>query len=186
VHLPAHSLHPLESPYFLSRTYGIAMSSADSSPTLSPSSTPPDSPLSFSRALSPTPTILAPTFFVLPDLVSHCPFSPTYHNDGDAVAAESLDWILSYVPHFTQDKVTAMRGLQAGELTAYCYHNCSRDRLRVVSDFMNYLFHLDNISDGFLARDAAGLADWVMNAFEWPDSQRGGVEEISAAKLARE
>ncbi|KAH9043372.1 isoprenoid synthase domain-containing protein [Lactarius pseudohatsudake] len=168
------------------------MSSADSSPTLSPSSTPPDSPLSSSRALSPTPTILAPTFFVLPDLVSHCPFSPTYHDDGDAVAAESLDWILSYVQHFAEDKVAAMCGLQAGELTAYCYNNCSRDRLRVVSDFMNYLFHLDNVSDGFLARDAAGLADWVMNAFEWPDSyrpvqgQQGGVEEISAAKLARD
>jgi hypothetical protein len=100
--------------------------------------------------------------------------------------------MLSYVPHFTPKKVAAMHGLQAGQLTAYCYNNCSSDRLRVVGDFMNYLFHLDNVSDGYLARDAAGLADWVMNAFEWPDdyrqlpSQRGGVEEISAGKMARE
>ncbi|KAI0306699.1 isoprenoid synthase domain-containing protein [Multifurca ochricompacta] len=158
------------------------MSSPDNSPTLSPSV----------RALSPTPTILEPTFFVLPDLVSHCPFSLTYHHDGDAVAAESLKWILSYVPHFSQNKVTAMCGLKAGELTAYCYNNCTSERLRVVSDFMNYLFHLDDVSDGFLARDAAGLADWVMNAFEWPDTyhpvpgQQWGIEEISAAKLARD
>ena len=85
-----------------------------------------------------------------------------------------------------------MRGLQAGELTAYCYNNCTSGRLRVVSDFMNYLFHLDDISDGYLARDAEGLADLVMNAFEWPDDfrplrcQPNGVQENSAAKLARE
>ncbi|KAI9460024.1 isoprenoid synthase domain-containing protein [Russula earlei] len=159
------------------------MSSPNSSPTLSPS---------FVRALSPTPTVLEPSFFVLPDLVSHCSFSLTYHDDGDAIAADSLDWILSFSPHFSQDKVAAMRGLQAGELTAYCYNNCTSPRLRVVSDFMNYLFHLDDVSDGFLARDAEGLANWVMNAFEWPDDyrpvrgQRGGIQENNAAKLARE
>ncbi len=132
--------------------------------------------------------------FVLPDLVNHCPFSPTYHDDGDAIAADSLEWIVSQSPHFTQKQVTAMRGLQAGELTAYCYNNCASDHLRVVSDFMYYLFHLDDISDGHLARDAEGLGNCVMNAFEWPDDyrpvrgQQGGiqVQEISAAKLARE
>ncbi|KAI0273490.1 isoprenoid synthase domain-containing protein [Gloeopeniophorella convolvens] len=163
-----------------------------SSPTLSPVSSSPHSPVISERALSPTPTVVDPTSFVLPDLVSHCPFSLTYHDNGDAVAAESLEWILSFVPHFTPRQVVATHGLQAGELTAYCYNNCSSGRLRVVSDFMNYLFHLDNISDGYLARDAAGLADWVMNAFEWPDAYRqisgksGGVDEISAAKLARD
>jgi hypothetical protein len=85
-----------------------------------------------------------------------------------------------------------MRGLQAGELTAYCYNNCPASRLRVVSDFMCYLFHLDDVSDGYLARDAETLASWVMNAFEWPDvyrpirGQQGGIPESNAAKLARE
>jgi len=85
-----------------------------------------------------------------------------------------------------------MRGLQAGELTAYCYNNCTSGRLRVVCDFMNYLFHLDDVSDGYLALDTEGLANWVMNAFEWPDAyrpfrgQRGGIQENNAAKLARE
>ncbi len=179
--------------FSIASTYA-SMSSLNSSPTLSPSSTPPDSPSSFVRDLSPTPTVHEPSFFVLPDLVNHCPFSPTYHDDGDAIAADSLEWIVSQSPHFTQKQVTAMRGLQAGELTAYCYNNCASDHLRVVSDFMYYLFHLDDISDGHLARDAEGLGNCVMNAFEWPDDyrpvrgQQGGiqVQEISAAKLARE
>jgi len=170
------------------------MSSLNSSPTLSPSSSPPYSPSSFVRTLSPAPTVHESSFIVLPDLISCCPFSLTYHDDGDAVEADSLEWMISNSPQFTQKQVTAMRGLQAGRLTAYCYNNCTSDRLRVVSDFMFYLFHLDNISDGYLARDALGLGNCVMNAFEWPDdyrpirSQQGGiqVQETNAAKFARE
>lgn len=179
----------------IASTYA-SMSSLNSSPTLSPTSTPPDSPARVARglSLSPTPTIREQSFFILPDLVNHCPFSPTFHDDGDAISAESLEWIVSHSPHFTQKQVADMRGLQAGELTAYCYNNCPSERLRVVSDFMYYLFHLDDISDGHLARDAEGLGNCVMNAFEWPDDyrplrgQQGGiqVQEINAAKLARE
>jgi hypothetical protein len=168
------------------------MSSPNTSQTLSPLSAPDDSPASFVHVLSPTPTVLEPNFLVLPDLVSHCPFSPTFHDDGNAVAAESLNWILSSSPHFTQNKVTAMRGLKAAELCAYCYNNCPSDRLRVASDFMNLLFHLDDVSDGYLARDAEGFAHMIMNEFERPDSflllpgQLDGVQENRAAKLARE
>jgi alpha-muurolene/germacrene-A/gamma-muurolene synthase len=155
-------------------------------------STPTDSPPSFVHTLSPTPTVLEPTFFVLPDLVSYCPLSPTFHDDGDAVSAESLSWILSGSPHFTERKVAAMRGLQSGALTAYCYNDCPSDRLRLICDFLKFLFHLDDVSDGYLARDAEGLANIVMNAFEWPDSfrplpgQPDGVQENNAGKLARE
>ena len=167
------------------------MSSPHSSPTLSPLSTPHDSPLSSTRSLSPTPTIVEPTFFILPDFLYY-PFPLTFHDDGDAVEAESLNWILSYSLHLTQRKVAGMRGLQAGVLTAYCYNNCTSERLRVVSDFLNYLFFLDDVSEGYLARDTEGLANLVMNAFEWPDhfrpirGQPDGLEENNAAKLARE
>ena len=168
------------------------MSLLNNSSTLSPLSTPADSSLSSDHVLLPTPTVLEPNFFVLPDLISYCPFSPVFHDDGDVVAAESLDWILSSSPHFTQRKVAAMRGLQASALTAYCYNICPSGRLRLVCDFLNVLFHLDYVSDGYLARDAEGLANVVMNAFEWPDSfrplpsQPDGIQENNAGKLARE
>ena len=177
--------------FSITETHG-SMSSPNSSPTLSPLSTL-DSRLSFTRALSPTPTVLEPTFFVLPDFLFHyCPFPLTFYDGSDAVVAESLNWILSYSSHFTQRKVAAVQGLKAGVLAAYCYNNCTSGRLRVVSDFLNYLFHLDDVSDGYLARDAEGLANLVMNAFEWPDyfrpirGQPDGVEENNAAKIARE
>ena len=41
-----------------------------------------------------------------------------------------------------------------------------------MSDFLTFLFHLDDVSDGYFARDVEGLANLVMNAFESPDAFR--------------
>jgi hypothetical protein len=83
-----------------------------------------------------------PTSFILPDLVSHCKFKLSYHPNGDEIARQSVEWLDTSCPDLNPKQRRALRGLQAGELTAYCYHTASPERLRVVSDFMNYLFHL--------------------------------------------
>ena len=135
-----------------------------------------------------------PTSFILPDLVSHCHFPLTYHPDGDEVAAQSDRWLDLGCPELSPKKRKALYGLKAGELTAYCYPTCDKEHLRVVSDFMNYLFHLDNISDGMMKSDTDVLADVVMNALWYPENYRPTnasgkeqpEEEISAGKLARE
>ncbi|KAJ7193852.1 terpenoid synthase [Mycena pura] len=134
------------------------------------------------------------TSFVLPDLVSHCAYQHIYHRDGDVVAQESVDWLDSSCPDLSPKQRKALRGLKAGELTAYCYHTAPTDRLRVISDFMNYLFHLDNISDGMMTRDTEVLSDVVMNALWFnkvyrPTETAGKVqpsEELNAGKLARD
>jgi len=82
------------------------------------------------------------TSFIIPDLVSHCTFPLSYNIHGDEVAKQSVDWLDTNCPDLNAKQRRALRGLQAGELTAYCYHTASAERLRVVSDFMNYLFHL--------------------------------------------
>lgn len=132
----------------------------------------------------------APDHFVLPDLVNHCSFPLAYHPHGDALAAESVHWLDSGCPELSLKARRALHGLQAGELTAFCYPWCRPERLRVVSDFMNYLFHLDNISDGMMRRGTEELADCVMNALWFPDRYMPGkgqpAEEGSAGKLARE
>jgi len=80
--------------------------------------------------------------FILPDLVSHCALPLVYNSNGDAVAAESVKWLDANCPVLNEKRRKALYGLQAGELTAYCYNTAPAERLRVVSDFMNYLFHL--------------------------------------------
>ncbi|KAL5529465.1 COP3 [Sanghuangporus baumii] len=131
-----------------------------------------------------------PEGFILPDLVSHCKFPLSYNPHGDVVAAQADIWLDKGCPELTPKMRKALYGLHAGELTAYCYTSCDAHRLRVISDFMNYLFHLDNISDGMMTRDADVLSDIVMNALWFPHEYKPckgqPAEEISAGKLARD
>lgn len=148
-----------------------------------------------------------PSSFILPDLVSHCDYPLTYHVNGDEVAKQSVKWLDSSCPSLSPKKRRALYGLQAGELTAFCYNTADKERLRIVSDFMNYLFHLyvshirfqftqlipsvcrDNISDGMMTRETNTLASSVMNAFWHPEAftpTEDCPEELNAAKLARE
>lgn len=132
----------------------------------------------------------APKSFILPDLVSHCDFPLTYNPHGDEQAALSDRWLDKGCPELSPKARRALYGLKAGELTAFCYPSCDAEHLRVVDDFMNYLFHLDNISDGMMESDTMVLSDTVMNALWYPEAYRPSkeqpVEEISAGKLARE
>ncbi|KAJ7706896.1 isoprenoid synthase domain-containing protein, partial [Mycena rosella] len=143
---------------------------------------------------SAAPSKAAPTSFILPDLFSHCPFPLTYHPNGDVVAQESVDWLDTSCSELSPKQRKALRGLKAGELTAYCYYTAPPERLRVISDFMNYLFHLDNISDGMMTRDTEVLSDSVMNALWFCHSYRPTSavnkkqpsDELNAGKLARD
>lgn len=145
------------------------------------------------RTIPPQPPSL-PEYFILPDLVSHCPFLLTCHPQRDEVALESVAWILESCHSLSPKQRNALFGLQAGELTAYCYPTTSAPRLRVVSDFMNYLFHLDNISDDMMSNETETLANAVMNVLWFHESYNplmklgteDVVDEINAGKLARE
>ncbi|CDO70012.1 hypothetical protein BN946_scf184354.g14 [Trametes cinnabarina] len=145
-------------------------------------------------SVSGSPTPSRPRCFVLPDLVGHCHFPLTYHPDGDAVAAQSVKWLDEGCPELSHKARSALYGLQAGELTAYCYPYCPAERLRVVSDFMNFLFHLDNISDGMMRKGTEALSDIVMNALWLPDryvptscpGKPQPATEPSAGKMARD
>ncbi|EJD02130.1 terpenoid synthase [Fomitiporia mediterranea MF3/22] len=152
---------------------------------------PPLLPLPLVAADGPRPSAKsAPKGYFLPDLVGHCEFPLTYNPHGDTVAPEADKWLDQGCPELAPKARKALYGLRAGELTAFCYTSCDAHHLRVISDFMNYLFHLDNISDGMMTREADVLSDIVMNALWFPDEYRlckgQSPEEISAGKLARD
>lgn len=94
------------------------------------------SPLSQAKTTKPSAS------FIIPDLVSHCNFPLSYNVHGDEVAKESVKWLDTNCPDLNPKQRRALYGLQAGELTAYTYTTASAKRLRVVSDFLTYLFHL--------------------------------------------
>lgn len=128
--------------------------------------------------------------FVLSDLVGHCTFPLCFHQHGDITSARS--WLDVGCPEFTPKPRSALCGLGSGVLTAYRYSYAKNDeRLRVVSDFMNLLFHLDN---GVRRTGMEELADPVTNAVWFPErylstsalGKPRSEEECSAGKLARE
>ena len=83
------------------------------------------------------------TSFIIPDFFPYCNNFPlSYNVHGDEVAKESDDWVDINCPDLNVKQRRDLRGLHAGQLTAYCYNTAPRNRLRVVSDFLNYLFHL--------------------------------------------
>jgi hypothetical protein len=51
-----------------------------------------------------------------------------------------------------------------------CYPYADFDRLRVCCDFMNYLFHLDDLSDDMTHLGTRKIADDVMNTLYCPDA----------------
>lgn len=135
-----------------------------------------------------------PDRFILPDLVSHCIFPLRCHPSADDIENASADWLDVGCPELSTKKRAALHRLKAGILTAHCYPDCDVEHLRVTSDFLIYLFHLDNISDGMMSKRSEELADVVMNAHWFPDAymptKHPGKEqpekESSAGKLARE
>ncbi|KAJ7207894.1 terpenoid synthase [Mycena pura] len=128
--------------------------------------------------------------YILPDLVSHCAYPLIYHPDGDLVEQETIAWLESSCPDLSLKQRKALRGLQAGKFVAYGYHAAPTDRLRIIADYVAYLFHLDNISDGMMARDTEFLSHTVMNALwfseKYRPTERQPSEELNAGKMARD
>ena len=125
--------------------------------------------------------MIAPKKFILPDLVSHCSYPLLLNQHCEVVARASEEWLLQEA-NFSEARRTIFYGLKAGELTAACYPHADAFHLQVASDFMGYLFTLDDWSDQFNARDTHGLADNVMSALHDPS---GFQTDKAAGKLAK-
>lgn len=80
-------------------------------------------------------------------------------------------------------KREAYHGLKAGLLTSMCYPDAAYPQLRVVNDFMTYLFHLDNLSDDMDNRGTLTTADEVLNSLYHPRTWRSSAR---VGKMTRE
>jgi hypothetical protein len=108
-----------------------------------------------------------PRKVTIPDLVSHSTFPLRTNRHCALVASASKQWLFHYGGLSVKMR-QSFHGLKAGRLTAMCYPFVGAPQLRVCSDFMNYLFHLDNLSDDMDVRSTVKVADVVMNALYHP------------------
>jgi hypothetical protein len=56
------------------------------------------------------------------------------------------------------------------ELTCACYPLAPLHKLRVCCDFMNWLFHLDDVSDDMDDKNTITIGDEVMTTYLHPDT----------------
>jgi hypothetical protein len=56
------------------------------------------------------------------------------------------------------------------ELVCACYPTVPLHRLRVCCDFINWLWHLDDLSDNMDAKDTVAIKDEIVNTYLNPDT----------------
>jgi hypothetical protein len=109
------------------------------------------------------------TKIVIPDLVSYHIIDLKVNKYYEKAAAESVEWI-SRGDELDQKKRQSFHDLKAGLLASLCYPDASYQQLRVCCDYVNYLWHLDDLSDDMDDRGTKAIADEVLNSLYHPDS----------------
>lgn len=124
----------------------------------------------------------SPSKILIPDLVSHCTFPLRNNRHRKRATVECKQWLFKG-GNLSQKKRDAFHGLKAGLLTSMCYPNAAFPQLRVCCDFMNWLFHMDNISDDMNDRSTMNTGVDIMNALWLPQKYRPATR---VGKMARE
>ncbi|KDQ58781.1 hypothetical protein JAAARDRAFT_47108 [Jaapia argillacea MUCL 33604] len=114
---------------------------------------------------------LHPTKIIIPDLVSHCTLKLRINRHHKEAAKSSERWLFRH-GNLNEERRTAFRGLKAGFLTSMCYPGAGYPQLQVCCDFMNLLFHLDDITDDLDHRGARSVRDEVMGCLVQPETFR--------------
>lgn len=104
---------------------------------------------------------------VFPDLITACPFPLRMNPQCKQAASTSEAWLMRG-GNMSEKKRKAYHGLKAGLLTSMCYPEAQYTELRVCCDYINYLFHLDNISDCMDERGTNRTAEVVMGVLRSP------------------
>ncbi|KAG2031237.1 isoprenoid synthase domain-containing protein [Suillus americanus] len=105
--------------------------------------------------------------FILPDLVNDCHYPLRLNPNSYPVSRASEQWLIQGA-RLAEPKLTEFMGLQAGELTAACYPDADAFRLRVCSDFLNWLFNMDDWLDEFDVDGTWGIRECCLSAFRDP------------------
>ena len=122
-------------------------------------------------SVSPT-SISAPATILLPDLVSHCKFDLHINRYHKLATVESNRWVFNSDPDLDQATRRAFQCLKAGKFVAMCYPNVGYPQLRVCTDFINWIFHLDDLSDDMDDRGVDKVVNVVMNSLYHPHTYR--------------
>jgi len=130
-----------------------------------------------------------PRMFVLPDLVSHCPYEPRVNEELPRAVWESKAWIINGSNIGRSEKMlNSLHGIKSGgllanllstharwphlvissELACITYPLAPLRKVRACSDFMVWFFHIDDISDNMDGKSTVTIGNDVMTAYHQP------------------
>lgn len=120
---------------------------------------------------------LMPSSFIIPDFISHCPYSLKAHPHGDAVGALSEEWYRRAFQNFTPVHAKKLRMLIAGKLCAYVYNDAEDEGLQRSCDLMHLILYYGDVTDDLDVKKNKAMADLMMNAFLCPEKPAQSTEE---------
>ena len=112
-----------------------------------------------------------PLQFVLPDLLSMCPFSGSENPHYAKAAPESSAWVNSYDILTNKKRAYFVQGSNE-LLVAHTYPYADYEQFRTCCDFVNLLFVVDEVSDEQGGKDARHTGSILLNAMRdatWDD-----------------
>ncbi|KDQ61287.1 hypothetical protein JAAARDRAFT_191378 [Jaapia argillacea MUCL 33604] len=130
---------------------------------------------------SPSESPSLPLKFRIPDFISYSGMKVKVNRHYKRAAADSERWIVDNA-NIGGSKLRHLRGSKGGLLAAMCYPSCDYTGLRLASDFMCYLFHLDDMTDG-LSENGQSVHEEIVGAVHQPSSAKASKK---ACKLTTE
>ncbi|KAI0635720.1 terpenoid synthase [Trametes polyzona] len=119
--------------------------------------------------------------FILPDLLSLCPFEDATNPHYVQCAEESSAWVKSY-NIFSERKLAFLMQGSSELLVSHAYPYAPYEQFRACCDFVNLLFVVDEVSDDQTGKDARRTGEVFLNTMRYPDWDDGS----ALAKMTRE
>ena len=120
--------------------------------------------------MPPVSATSKPPSFIIPDFFSYCKLELHTNRNHRLATVESERWILDGDPDFDEATRRSFLGLKAGKFASMAYSGAGYPQLRACSDFLNWFFHLDNLSDDMDDRAIDNIANVVMSSLHHPNT----------------
>ena len=107
------------------------------------------------------------TTFILPNFHSQCPYHPRVNPLTEVTALNTEKWVLRTLDYDDRTRARFLK-TKGGILAGYCYPNAKPFQFQVVSDFMEWLFCFDDLSDENTAEENHILGNSIIDCLRNP------------------
>lgn len=124
---------------------------------------------------------MEPASFILPEVLFTLPYE-LRSNPAVDIVLNTQQWVLKEMK-FTEEQRARYLDLKGGVLASFCYPDADAQRIQAVSDFIDWLFCFDDVTDDCTEKEAKDLGNSVIKCFHSPCKS---TEDVPVCRLAHE